>query len=204
MAEITQPLPATILPHVDQEEVGRVLSRYNLVSVPVVDEFDRLLGRITFDDVMDVMEAEQTEDILRLAGISGDEEELRAEWRDAVRSRLPWLSLNLVTAGAAASVVLLFEDILDQVWFLAAIMPIIAGMGGNSGTQALAVTVRRIAIGEGPLERRRDVVGRELIIGVLNGMVLGVLACMESGLQALGIPHAPGALDAAAKVIAEP
>ena len=173
--EITEDFPVTIRPDVDQEDVGRILSRYNLVSVPVVNEFDQLLGRITFDDVIDVLEAEQTEDILRLAGVS-DEEEIRADWRDAIRSRLPWLSLNLFTAAAAASIILLFEDILDQVWYLAAIMPIVAAMGGNSGTQALAVTVRRLAIGEGPLEKHRDAVGKELLVGILNGVALGVLA----------------------------
>lgn len=175
VAEITVPIPVTVRPDLDQEEVGRILSRYNLASVPVVDAQDHLLGRITFDDVIDVLEAEQTEDILRLAGVS-EEEEVRAGWREAVRSRLPWLSLNLVTATAAASVVLLYGDLIDQVWYVAAIMPIIAGMGGNSGTQALAVTVRRLALGEGPLERRRDAVGKELLIGLVNGIVLGLLA----------------------------
>jgi len=173
--EITEPVPVTIHPDLDQEEVGRVLSRYNLVSVPVVDDRDHLLGRITFDDVIDVIEAEQTEDILRLAGVS-DEEEIRGDWGDAVRTRLPWLSLNLITAALAASVIFLFEDLLSDVWYLAGIMPIIAAMGGNSGTQALAVTVRLIALGEGPLERKRQVVGKELVVGLVNGIVLGLLA----------------------------
>jgi magnesium transporter len=187
VSEITEPIPVTIHPQMDQEEVGRILSRYNLVSVPVVDEFERLLGRITFDDVIDVLEAEQTEDILKLAGIGGDEDELRADWKHAIQSRLPWLALNLVTAGLAASVILLFEDILAEVWFLAAIMPIIAAMGGNSGTQALAVTVRRLAIGEGPLERKRAAVGKELVVGLLNGIFLGILAAAVAWVAVVAI-----------------
>jgi magnesium transporter len=175
VAELVEEVPVTILPELDQEEVGRLLSRYNLVSVPVVDSHERLLGRITFDDVIDVLEAEQTEDILRLAGLS-DEEEVRGEWTDAVRSRLPWLLLNLCTASLAASVVFVFGATIDKLWYLAAIMPVIAGMGGNSGTQALAVTVRRIALSDGPLERKSDAVGKELLVGLVNGLGLGLLA----------------------------
>jgi magnesium transporter len=175
VAELVEEVPVTILPELDQEEVGRLLSRYNLVSVPVVDSHERLLGRITFDDVIDVLEAEQTEDILRLAGLS-DEEEVRGEWTDAVRSRLPWLLLNLATASLAASVVFAFGATIDELWYLAAIMPIIAGMGGNSGTQALAVTVRRIALSDGPLERKSGAVGKELLVGLVNGLGLGLLA----------------------------
>jgi magnesium transporter len=175
VAEVAEPFPATLLPDVDQEEVGRILSRYNLVSIPVCDEAGRLLGRITFDDVIDVIEAEQTEDILRLAGVS-DEEEVRAGWRDAVKSRLPWLCLNLLTAGAGASIVILFGDTIERLWYVAAVMPIVAGLGGNSGTQALAVTVRRIAVTHGVLEKRSDAVGKELLVGLTNGVALGLLA----------------------------
>lgn len=175
VAELVEEVPVRILPDTDQEEVGRLLSRYNLASVPVVDGTGRLLGRITFDDVIDVLEAEQTEDILRLAGVS-DEEEVRGEWTDAVRSRLPWLLLNLGTASIAASVVLLFGATLEELWYMAAIMPIIAGMGGNSGTQALAVTIRRIALSDGLLEGRSDAVGKELLVGLVNGLALGLLA----------------------------
>lgn len=171
--ELVEDVPVSIQPDVDQEEVGRLLSRYNLVSVPVVSPDGRLLGRITFDDVIDVMEAEQTEDIFRLAGVS-DEEEVRADWAESVRARLPWLLVNLVTAMVAASVVLYFQRTIEQVVILASIMPIIAGMGGNAGTQALAVTVRRIALSDGPLERKSDAVLKELLVGLANGAVIGV------------------------------
>ena len=175
VASLVEPLATTVPPDLDQERVGRILSRYNLVSVPVVDPFGRLLGRITFDDVIDVIEAEQTEDILLLAGVS-EEEEIKGDWREAVRSRLPWLSFNLVTAGVSASVVIFFGALLDDYWYLAAIMPIVAALGGNSGTQALAVTVRRLAVSGGPLERRGHVVVKEALVGLANGLVLGLIA----------------------------
>ena len=166
------PAAATVTPETDQEEVGRVMGRYNLVNIPVVDEEGSLLGRITFDDVIDVIEAETTEDILRLAGVS-DEEELKAGWLESVRSRLPWLVLNLVTAGVAASVILGFEELVSRFTFLAFLMPVIAALGGNTGTQALAVTIRRIALGDGLRTGRFEVVRKEVLVGLLNGFVLG-------------------------------
>ena len=190
VADLVEPAVATVTPDVDQEEVGRLLSRYNLVSLPVLNEFDQLLGRITFDDVIDVIEAEQTEDILRLAGLS-DEEELRAGWSEAVRIRFPWLLLNLATATAAASVVFIFADAIEALWFLAAIMPIVAGMGGNSGTQALAVTVRGLALTSGPLERKFDAVGKEALVGLVNGAALGLLAAAVATGAALYLDQNP-------------
>ena len=146
--ELVEPIQASVLPDEDQEEVGRLMSRYNLVSLPVVDGFGVLLGRITFDDVLDVMEAEQTEDILRLVGAS-DEEELKGTWVETVRTRLPWLALNLLTATVAASVVYFYRETVESLIILAALAPIIAALGGNAGTQALAVTVRRISLAGG-------------------------------------------------------
>ena len=194
VADLVEEAPVQIRADTDQDEVGRLLSRSNLVSVPVVTDEGRLLGRITFDDVIDVIEAEQTEDILRLAGVS-EEEEVRADWQDAIRTRLPWLALNLVTISIAASVVLRFDGVIQRFTFLAAIMPIIAGMGGNSGTQALAVTVRRIALSDGPLEQKSDAVSKELLVGLFNGLVLGGLAALAVwGIivtnPALGLPNA--------------
>ena len=171
---LVEPTVATVLPDTDQEEVGRVMGRYNLVSIPVVNKGGQLLGRITFDDVIDVIEAETTEDILKLAGVS-DEEELKAGWLDAVRSRLPWLVLNLVTAAVAASVILAYEDTIKQVTFLAFLMPVIAALGGNSGTQALAVTIRRIALADPFASDQLRVVAKEVSVGLLNGLVLGFL-----------------------------
>lgn len=174
VASLVEPPVATVLPDTDQEEVGQLIGRYNLVSVPVVNPDGSLLGRITFDDVIDVIEAETTEDILRLAGVS-DEEELKGGWFEAVRARLPWLVLNLATAALAASVILAFESTIEEVAFLAFLMPVIAALGGNTGTQALAVTIRRIAVGGGINASQFRVVGKEVLVGLLNGFVLGVL-----------------------------
>ena len=188
VAELVQPIDGTVRPDVDQEEVGRLMSRYNLVSMAVVDVNGELIGRITFDDVIDVLEAEQTEDLLLLAGVSEDEE-IRADWREAVRARLPWLSVNLVTASVAASVVLVFGNAIESLWFLAVIMPIVAGMGGSSGTQSLAVTVRRIAISRGSLERRSDAVAKEAVVGLVNGLALGLLAFGVSWIAVAVVPE---------------
>jgi magnesium transporter len=181
---LVEPPAASVLPDTDQEEVSRLIARYNLASIPVVDEFGVLLGRITFDDVLDVLEEEQTEDILRLAGAGSDDDALRYTWREAVRARLPWLFVNLVTASMASSVVYFFSETIESVVILAAIMPIVAGMGGNAGTQALAVTVRGIALEGSSARRRGPVVGREMLIGLVNGLVIGAVV---SGLSmALG------------------
>lgn len=162
---------ATVHPGEDQEQVGRLIARYNLAAIPVVTPVGVLLGRITFDDVIDVIEAEQTEDILRLAGVS-DEDELKHSWSESVRTRLPWLLLNLVTAALAAGVILYFEDVVVEVTTLAFLAPIIAALGGSSGTQSLAITIRRLTIeGHGGA---RGFVAKELLIGLVNGGVLGV------------------------------
>ncbi|HET7275373.1 MAG TPA: magnesium transporter [Longimicrobiaceae bacterium] len=173
VSDLIEPVVATVQAEMDQEDVGRVLSRYNLVAVPVVDSVGHLLGRITFDDVIDVIEAETTEDILKFGGVS-QEEELRGRWWDAVRSRLPWLFVNLLTACGAASVVWYFEGTIAAVPLLAVWMPVIAGMGGNTGTQALAVTVRRLAISQETASRRWSVVGKELLVGLGNGFAIGL------------------------------
>ena len=105
-----------------------------------------------------------------------EEEEVRADCQESVRSRLRWMLVNIESVAVASSVVFLFGRTLEEVWYLAAIMPVVAGLGGNAGTQALAVTVRRIAISDGPLERRPDAVGKELLVGLVNGIALGVAA----------------------------
>ncbi len=184
--EITEEPPAVVHVEMDQEEVGRILSRYNQASIGVVDPLDRLVGRITFDDVIDVIEAETTEDILRFASVS-EEEQVRGEPRDAVRSRLPWLAVNLVTAVLAASVVYVYQGSIEIMPMLAVVMPVIAGMGGNAGTQALAVTVRRIAIADETLSERWSVVGKEVLVGLANGLVIGLLVA-GAGLLVDGRP----------------
>jgi magnesium transporter len=172
--QFMEPADISVKPDLDQEEVARLMARYNLPSVAVVDDTGRLLGRVTFDDVIDVVEAETTEDLLKFGGVSPDEE-LAAPWTASVRSRLPWLYVNLLTAFLAGGVVYYFQDTLQRTVLLAVWMPIIAGMGGNAGTQALAVTVRRLALGLIPEHRLLGVVGKEVLVGITNGLAVGVV-----------------------------
>ena len=166
-----------VQPELDQEEVARIMSRYNLPSVPVVDQTGRLLGRVTFDDVSDVVEAETTEDLLQFGGVPADEE-LEAGWRVAVKSRLPWLYINLLTAFMAGGVVYFFQGTVQRAVALAVWMPIIAGMGGNAGTQALAVTVRRLALGLMEPRLFTQVVGKEILVGLINGLANGIVVAL--------------------------
>jgi magnesium transporter len=181
-----------VTPELDQEEVARLMARYNLATVAVVNERGQLLGQVTFDDVIDVVEAETTEDLLQFGGVSADED-LGAGWQTAVRSRLPWLSINLFTAFLAGGVVYLFQHTIQHTLALAVWMPVIAGMGGNAGTQALAVTVRRLALGLIPVSHFSRVVGKEIVVGITNGIVMGlavgtVAAVLGAGFAGAFIP----------------
>ena len=159
----------------DQEEVARQVASYNLLAVPVVDEENKLVGIVTVDDVIDVIKDEAAEDLLRLAGVSGDERIETPVW-EALRKRLPWLGINLATAFVAASVVAMFESTIQQVTALAVFMPIVAGMGGNAATQTLSVIVRGLALGEVSFASARKALAKEAAIGLGNGVVLGLVA----------------------------
>ncbi|HQR18354.1 MAG TPA: magnesium transporter [Gemmatimonadales bacterium] len=186
VSEFMEAADISVTPDRDQEDVARLMARYNLPSVPVVDASGKLLGRVTFDDVIDVVEAETTEDLLQFGGVSADEE-LGARWTGAVKSRLPWLYVNLLTAFAAASVVLVFSNAIQELKWLAVFMPVIAGMGGNAGTQALAVSVRRIALGQVPAGSEGRIVGKEMLVGLVNGfsnaLVAGSIGWLAAGPQ---------------------
>ena len=176
---LVEPIVASVIPDTDQEDVGHLIRRYNLPSLPVVSEDGVLLGRVTFDDVIDVIEAETTADLLLFSGVS-DDEELRGSSMDAIRARLPWLLLNTMTASFAAAVVWIFRDQIAAATLLAVVMPVVAGLGGNAGQQALAVTIRRLATSTGPLESRGHVVGKELLVALLNGGVIGTVVAAAS------------------------
>ncbi len=183
--EIMEPAAVVVTPDTDQEEVARLMARYNVPVVPVVDTRGKLLGRITFDDVIDVVEAERTEDLLKFGGVPGDEH-LAGAWHHAVRRRLPWLYVNLVTAFLAGAVVYFFRDTISRLIILAVWMPIIAGMGGNAGTQALAVTVRRLALGVIPAGWGLSLIGKELLVGMVNGLAVGTLVALVTQLLGQG------------------
>jgi magnesium transporter len=159
----------------DQEEVADIVAKYNLLGVPVVDEANKLVGAVTVDDVLDVVREEATEDILALAGVRSEEKALSTP-RQSVRLRLPWLLINLATAFLAASVINRFRSTIEQVSVLAALQSVVAGMGGNSATQTLAVVVRGLALGEVTWDNARRVVGKEAVVGLANGLVNGVVA----------------------------
>ncbi|WP_114937814.1 magnesium transporter [Mucilaginibacter endophyticus] len=158
----------------DQEEVARLIKQYNLTSIPVVDDHMKLLGRVTVDDIIDVMEEENTEDILKISGVSEDEE-LSGNWVEAVKSRLPWLVINLGTAFLAASIIRTFDDTVAKLSIISAYMTIIAGMGGNAATQALAVTVRRISLSDLSDKQAYNTVLKEFLVGMINGAANGVI-----------------------------
>ena len=161
----------------DQEEAARLVASYNLLAIPVVDEENKLAGVITVDDVIDVLKDEATEDLYRLAGVSGDER-VETPAFEALRKRLPWLGINLVTAFLAASVVAAFEGTIQQATALAVFMPIVAGMGGNAATQTLTVIVRGLALGELSWANARKTLLKESAIGLGNGVALGVVAAL--------------------------
>ncbi|WP_374471915.1 magnesium transporter [Phenylobacterium sp.] len=157
----------------DQEEVAYIFDKYHLISAPVVEAGGRLVGQITVDDIVGVIQEEREEDILALAGVSD-------AGRDAgvfgiVRSRLPWLLLNTVTAAAASSVIRGFEGEIDKLVTLAVLMPIVASLGGNAATQTLAVAVRALASRELSAVNAGRTVLREMLVGLMNGAALAVL-----------------------------
>src|SRR6201996_3329958 len=172
--DIFQGDPVFVKADLDQEEVAKLISQYNLTAIPVVDENMKLLGRITVDDIIDVMEQESTEDMLKISGVSEDEE-LSGNWKEAVKSRLPWLVINLGTAYLAASIIRHFDSTVSQLPILAAYMTVIAGMGGNAATQALAVTVRRISLSDLTDSQAYNAVLKEFLVGMINGAANGLI-----------------------------
>ncbi|KRP86132.1 magnesium transporter [Bradyrhizobium sp. USDA 4503] len=158
----------------DQEEVARMFGKYNLVAAPVVDTIDRLVGVITIDDVVDVIEEEADEDLKALGGVTSDEELSDTVWTIA-RGRFNWLLVNLATAFLASSVLGLFEGQLEKMVALAVLAPIVASQGGNAATQTMTVAVRALATRElGPYNAMR-VVLRETMVGLVNGIAFAVI-----------------------------
>ena len=174
----------------DQEEVARLFERYDLVSAPVVDDDNRLVGVITFDDIVDVIEEEAEEDIKALGGVSGEEELSDSVWT-IVRSRFPWLLVNLMCALVSAWVISNFEGSIAKMVALAVLMPVVASMGGNAGTQTMTVTVRALATRELSSANAGRIVRRELLVGLLNELVfatiLGTVAALWFGVTDLGL-----------------
>lgn len=163
----------------DQEEIANIFQKYNYLALPVVDDFGKLVGLVTSDDVIDVIQEEATEDMQRMVGLSG-EEMVTTPWSRSVKNRLPWLLINLGTAFLAGWVVSLFEDTLVKYAMLAAFLPIVGGMGGNAGAQTLTIVVRSLALGEIEDNEWRRVLAKEIITGIVVGIAIGlVVGCIS-------------------------
>ena len=175
--------------NMDQEEAAAIMQQYDLLSAAVVDENERMVGVLTIDDVIDVIQEEAEEDILRLGGV-GDEE-LSDNFIETAKSRWPWLFVNTLTALIASTVIGLFDATISQMVALAVLMPIVASMGGNAGTQTMTVTVRALATKDLDIYNAARVIRREALIGLSNGLifalVVGVVASFWFGDHNLGI-----------------
>ena len=173
----------------DQEDVAFLFRQRDLVSAPVVDDGGRLVGAITIDDVVDVIHEELEEDIMRMGGVR--EDDLYSAAVDTTRSRFSWLVVNLATAVLASIVIGLFEATIEQIVALAVLMPIVASMGGNAGTQTMTVVVRALAMKELTSTNTLRVIGKELLVGGFNGVLFAALtggvAWIWFGSPALGV-----------------
>ena len=172
ISEITNTNVIALRYDMDQEEVANAFEKYGFISMPVVDEKEKLLGIVTADDIMEVIKDESTEDIHRLGGID-EEEKVDGTLRESIKSRLPWLMVNLLTALLASAVVGIFEGTISQVVTLATFMPIVTGMGGNAGTQTLTIIVRGIALGELTGENAKRILKKEILVGFTTGIAIG-------------------------------
>lgn len=190
LKDITEDSFRTIGVREDEGDVAYAFNQYHLISAPVVDEDDRLVGVITIDDAMSVLDEEHEEDVLRLAGV-GEESSISDGAMATARQRLPWLVANLFTASLSAMVISQFEGTLTKLVALAAVMPIVASTGGIAGTQSLAVAVRALATRDLTNANARRVVLRELGAGLMNGMglalILGLAATLILGEPMLGL-----------------
>lgn len=177
MREMNHSIPAEM----DQEEAAQLFQQYDLLSAAVVDENGRLVGVLTIDDVVDVIHEEAEEDIKRLAGV-GDEE-LSDNVLSTVRSRFLWLFINLGTAFLSSSVIGLFDATIEQMVALAVLMPIVASMGGNAGTQTMTVTVRALATRDLDIYNAGRIIRRELGVGSSNGLMFAIMVGLAAGLM---------------------
>ncbi len=176
MNTIMREMPVLISVNMDKEEVGHAFENYNLVSAGVVNKNNKLVGMITADDVVTVVQEEAEEDVLRLAGV-GDEE-ITDSVLIKTKRRFNWLLLNLFTALLATWVISLFGASIEQMVALAFLMPIVASMGGNAGMQTLAVTIRAIATKELSSGNFNKIVGKEFLIGILNGIIFAIITAI--------------------------
>ncbi len=184
----------------DQEEVARVFDKYDMLALPVIDNAGVLIGRITADDVIDVIQEEATEDMYRLAALS-DQDDLAEPVATTARRRGVWLAVNLLTAIGASMVIAQFEATLAQIVALAILMPIVASMGGIAGTQTLTVIVRSIALGRVTFENARRALVKEVSVGMVSGIIFAVIMAVIASLWFPDLGMKLGFIIAAAMMI---
>lgn len=175
LEDIMNPHVVYVYPEMDQEEVSLLVSKYDLTNIPVVSKDHRMLGIITVDDIIDVLIEEHTEDMLGMHGVS-KEETLDSSMMESLKLRLPWLMINLLTAFLASGVIAMFEGTIEQIVALSATMTIVTGMGGNAGSQTLSILIRGIALGEVKLKGCLPQLRKEIILGLMNGFLTGLVA----------------------------
>jgi magnesium transporter len=178
----------TLQPLEDASDAAQAFERYDLVSAPVVDPHNRVMGRVTVAEVLDLVREEGESEILAKAGLREEEDLFASLWASA-RNRWMWLALNLCTAFFASRVIGAFEGTIAQVAALAALMPIVAGIAGNTGNQTMALIIRSIALGQVTISNARRLLGKELAIAGLNGLVWGGIAGVVAWLLYRDTPH---------------
>jgi len=172
--------PVAVRPETDREDLAGLIQRYGLIAMPVVDHRNQLLGIVTVDDVIEAVQTEATEDIAAMVGV-GAEETIYTSFGRSIRGRLPWTAVNVATAFLVALVVSRFEPIINEFAVLAAYMPVVASVGGNSGAQSQAIVIRAMAFDTVPSQMVRRVMLRSTLIGLTNGVVIGLLSGSIAG-----------------------
>ncbi len=172
ISDITNPHVTSVHVNDDQEAVAELFAKYDYIMLPVVNDENIIVGIITIDDIVDIIKEEATEDIHRMAGLD-EEEEVDGSVLDSLKSRLPWISVNMMTAILASTVVAKFSDTITAVVALAAINPIIAGLGGNAGNQSMTMIVRGLALGEIDSDNAKSIFLKEFCTGLILGLIIG-------------------------------
>ena len=182
--------PVSFTPDEDGYDAAQAFERYDLISAPVVDKAGRLIGRLTIDEMVDLIREESENEVLSMAGLREEEDIFASVWK-SLRNRWAWLALNLITAFIALRVIGLFEDSIEKLVALAALMPIVAGIGGNSGNQTITMIVRAMALEQLSTGNTSRLLRKELGVGLVNGLlwggVIGVVAYLLYGSWSLGV-----------------
>jgi magnesium transporter len=190
VAEVMEAPQVKLLQHEKADEAAHAFERYDLVSAPVVDTNDKLVGRVTVDEILDFVRESGEEDLLAQAGLREEEDVFASVWA-SFKNRWAWLAVNLVTAFIASRVIGLFEGSIEKLVALAALMPIVAGIGGNSGNQTITMIVRAAALGQVTVANARQLIRKEIVVSLINGViwggVMGLVAMMLYRDVALGL-----------------